>query len=38
MTTEPHARDVVDALIEDHREVEELFQRLEAGEGTPQER
>lgn len=31
-------RDMVDLLVEDHHEVESMFQELEAGSGTPDER
>src|SRR3712207_988737 len=31
-------RDVVDILIEDHREIEQLFAELETGQGTPERR
>src|SRR3712207_2696701 len=31
-------RDVVDLLIEDHRELEQLFAELETGQGTPERR
>jgi hemerythrin superfamily protein len=40
MATAPQmaGKDVVDLLIEDHREIEDLFAELEGGEGTPEQR
>jgi hemerythrin superfamily protein len=38
MTQTNGSRDVVDLLIKDHREVESLFQQLEAGQGKPDHR
>ncbi|MQA03168.1 MAG: hemerythrin domain-containing protein [Streptosporangiales bacterium] len=31
-------KDMVNLLIEDHREIEAIFGRLESGEGTPEQR
>jgi hemerythrin superfamily protein len=31
-------RDLIDILLEDHREVEQLFAELESGQGTPERR
>ncbi len=38
MTDSTTGRDVVDLIIEDHREIDMLFTELESGQGTPERR